>query len=92
MAKQNKYIPLHVRHQQAKDRSKATVIEMEQREKDITLLYRTLFESESGQLVLQHMVESYLSKVPSAVATPNEVMFGHGQAYVVHDILRKLKR
>ncbi len=83
-----KYVPLHERLQvntEALDAVRA-------KDEELTDLFRGVFESESGQRLLGHWVDKYIGHVPHAQATTNEIMFLHGQSYVVHEILQHMRK
>jgi len=87
-SEKQKYKPLHETLQNNADALNAKQIKNE----ELTDLYRIVFETESGQRLLDHMVSKYIGHVPSAVATPNEIMFSHGQNYIVHEILSHMRK
>jgi len=83
-----KYKPLHERLQadaSALDKKKI-------KQEDTADLYRMVFETDNGQLLLEHLVDKYIGHVPAANSTPNEVMFQHGRSYVVHEILNYMRK
>lgn len=59
---------------------------------ELTDLYRGVFESEQGQKLLGYMVNKYIAHVPAANSTPNEIMFLHGNSYIVHEILSHMRK
>ena len=86
------YIPLHERIQQAKKDNNKTLLEKFTKENDLNDLYKSVFETDIGQRLLSHLVDAYIGHVPAVNATPQEIMFQHGQNYIVHDILNRIKR
>lgn len=66
--------------------------DMAEKDKEIGDLFKSVFDTHEGQQLLSHLVETYIGHVPAANATPNEIMFQHGRSYVVHDILKKIRR
>lgn len=86
------YVPLHERIQNAKEDNKKTLQQKASQNNDLNDLYRSVFETDNGQRLLSHLVDSYIGHVPAASATPNEIVFQHGQNYIVHDILKRIRR
>lgn len=84
--------PLHVRLQEESHSAKKTMLQKILKQDDLNDLYRGVFETDEGQRLLSHLVESYIGHVPKHDATPNEIMFMHGQNYIVHDILNRVRR
>ena len=64
---------------------------LEAKQDDLKILFRSVFETKEGERLLEYFVNKYISKVPSATATPHEIMFMHGNSYVIHDILNKMR-
>ena len=83
-----KYKPLHERLQADDSAMKST----KQKHEDTADLFRMVFETDNGQLLLEVLVNKYIGRVPSATATPNEIMFLHGQSYVIHEILNHMRK
>ena len=88
----NKYVPLHERIQSSQGVAARTLAEVEARNEVLNDLYRGVFETEQGEKLLEYLVDKYIGKVPSAVSTPNEIMFLHGQSYIIHEILSHLRK
>jgi len=86
------YIPLHERIQSASEENKKTMMQQVFQKDELNDLYRSVFETPEGQRLLSHLVNSYIGHIPAANATPNEIMFQHGQNYIIHDILNKIRR
>lgn len=83
-----KHKPLHERLQGDTAAINAQKIKQE----ELSDLYRLVFESDSGQLLLEHFVAKYIGHVPSANSTPNEIMFMNGQSFVIHEILQHMRK
>jgi len=86
------YVPLHQRIQHSKEANKEVIADLEAKEKEMCEMYATLFSTEVGVRVLDHMVNTYLARYPKEDATPNAVMYGYGQEHVVKDILRRIEK
>ena len=87
--KKRAFKPLHERL--TSDNSE-TLKQINAKQEDIKDLYRMVFETENGQALLEHLTNKYIGHVPSATATPNEIMFLHGNAYIIHEILNNLRK
>jgi len=83
-----KYKPLHERLQI----DDAALKKRNVKQEEIADLYRMVFETDNGQALLEHMVNKYIGHVPAANSTPNEIMFQHGQAYIIHEILNNMRK
>lgn len=86
------YVPLHHRIQNSEAVGKKQLLDFKAKDADLNDLYRAVFETDEGQRLLSHLVNQYIGHIPTATATPNEIMFMHGQNYMVHDILRRIRR
>ena len=83
-----KYKPLHERLQ-----SETTSLDAQKiKQEELNDLYRGVFETEGGQRLLDYLVSKYIGHIPAAAATPNEIMFQHGQSYIVHEILQHMRK
>jgi len=86
------YIPLHKRIQDSEKVGKKEWQLFKKKDEELNDIYRAVFETDEGQRLLSHLVSQYIGHIPMANATPNEIMFMHGQNYIVHDILKRIKR
>ena len=87
-----KYVPLHEQIQNAKEENNKTLLDKLLKRDELNDLYKSVFETDNGQRLLSHLVDAYIGHVPAVNATPNEIMFQHGQNYIVHDILNRIRR
>lgn len=92
MSEKQDYVPLHKRILNANEENKKTLLQKAFQKDELNDLYKSVFETPEGQRLLSHLVYSYIAHVPAANATPNEIMFQHGQNYIVHDILNRIRR
>lgn len=87
-----KFMPLHERIQSSQGAASIALAKMEENNNILNDLYRGVFETEEGVKLLEYLVDKYIGKVPSAVSTTNEIMFLHGQSYIIHEILSHLRK
>lgn len=90
--KNKKYVPLHDRIKKSSEVNETLLSEMKAEDDELNDLYRSVFSTPQGDLLLSHLTDKYVGTMPQKNATPNEIMFAAGERYIVLEILNRMKR
>ncbi len=90
MNNKTEFVPLHKRIQASS--KKKHLEDIAARNEELNDIYKIVFESDEGQLLLEHLVDAYVGKIPARNSTPEEIMFAAGERYIVLDILKRIRR